>query len=106
MRHHPVPSSTCVVSFYIGTKFFSSATDEKIERKWLFVTAATASLRLLCPALTSALSPSPTLLLETVAKAYTAIGIHKHRTLSLSLLTVGGIVPSSRLGDISLRDGL
>lgn len=27
-------------------------------------------------------------------------------SLSLSLLTVGGTVPSSRLGDISLRDGL
>lgn len=73
------PSSTCASS-YIGTTTSLSATDEKFERKRLFVTAATASLRLPCPAL-----PSPTLLLETVAKAYTTIGIHKHRTFSHTL---------------------
>lgn len=48
------PSSTCLSTSpptsVVGTKF-SSATDEKFERKRLFVTAATASLRLLCPAL-------------------------------------------------------
>lgn len=50
MRHHPVLSSTCASS-YIGTNKFSSATDEKFERKRLVVTAATASLCPPCPAL-------------------------------------------------------
>lgn len=72
------PSSTCLLPT-TSVPSSLSATDEKFERIRLFVTAATASLRLPCPAL-----PSPTLLLETVAKAYTTIGIHKHRTFSLS----------------------
>lgn len=42
------PSSTCASS-YIGTTTSLSATDEEFERKRLFVTAATASPRLLCP---------------------------------------------------------
>lgn len=82
MRHHPVLHRRVACFFLHRYQLPTSlsATDEEFERKRLFVTAATASLRLPCPAL-----PSPTLLLETVAKAYTTIGIHKHRTLSLSL---------------------